>query len=145
MGKHRKGKVKIEHHLLEGLEEYLKKLSSFSSVKSIIPGRIARQNKGIGSKGLFLKYKTPTGYKLLYKNGTSVQEIFVVCDREKFFGGVQSYLSQSLNFPSKVLICSKSSFLPSKKIATYWANLSPRRLQASFSSSERGSPATTAP
>jgi hypothetical protein len=84
MGRHRKGKVKIEHHLLEGLEEYLKKLSSFSSVKSIIPGRIVRQNKGIGSKGLFLKYETPTGYKLLYKNGTSVQEIFVVCDREKF-------------------------------------------------------------
>jgi hypothetical protein len=25
-----------------------------------------------------------TGYKLLYKNGTSVQELFVVCDREKF-------------------------------------------------------------
>jgi len=84
MGRHRKGKVKIEHHLLEGLEEYLKKLSSFSSVKSIIPGRIVRQNKGTGSKGLFLKYETPTGYKLLYKNGTSVQEIFVVCDREKF-------------------------------------------------------------
>jgi hypothetical protein len=84
MGKHRKGKVKIEHHLLEGLEEYLKKLSNFSSVKSIIPGRIVRQNKGTGSKGLFLKYETPTGYKLLYKNGTSVQEIFVVCDREKF-------------------------------------------------------------
>jgi hypothetical protein len=84
MGKHRRGKVKLEHHLLEGLEEYLKKLSGFSSVKSIIPGRIVRQNKGIGSKGLFLKYETPTGYKLLYKNGTSVQEIFVVCDREKF-------------------------------------------------------------
>jgi hypothetical protein len=84
MGKHRRGKVKLEHHLLEGLEEYLKKLSGFSSVKSIIPGRIVRQNKGIGSKGLFLKYETPTGYKLLYKNGTSVQEIFVVCEREKF-------------------------------------------------------------
>jgi hypothetical protein len=82
--KHRRGKVKIEHHILEGLEEYLKKLSNFSSIKSIIPGRIARQNKGIGSKGLFLKYETPTGYKLLYKNGTSVQEIFVVCEREKF-------------------------------------------------------------
>jgi hypothetical protein len=145
MGKHRRGKVKLEHHLLEGLEEYLKKLSGFSSVKSIIPGRIVRQNKGIGSKGLFLKYETPTGYKLLYKNGTSVQEIFVVCEREKFLEEFKANFFQSLNFPSKFLICSKSSLLPSKKIATYWANLSPRRLHASFSSSERGSPATTAP
>lgn len=85
MGKHRKGKVKLEHHLLEGLEEYLEKLSGLSCVKSIIPGRIARQNAGRGSKGLFLKYRTSSGFKLLYKSGTSVQEVFVVCeDKEDF-------------------------------------------------------------
>lgn len=85
MGKHRKGKVKLEHHILEGLEEYLEKLSSLDCVKSIIPGRIVRQNGGRGSKGLFLKYKTNSGYKLLYKNGASVQEIFVVCDDKEAF------------------------------------------------------------
>ena len=58
MAKHRKAKVKIEHHLLEGLEEYLERLSRMDCVKSIIPGRISRQNGGRGSKGLFLKYRT---------------------------------------------------------------------------------------
>ncbi|MFN4319059.1 MAG: DUF2103 domain-containing protein [Aquificaceae bacterium] len=85
MGKHRKGKVKLEHHLLEGLEEYLERLSSFDCVRAIIPGRIARQNGGRGSKGLFLKYRTSSGYKLLYKNGTSVQEVFIVCDDKEAF------------------------------------------------------------
>lgn len=80
MGKHRKGKIKMEHHLLEGLEAYLEKLSTIHSVKTIIPGAIVRQNGGRGSKGLFLKYRTNSGYKLLYKNGTTVQEIFVVCE-----------------------------------------------------------------
>ena len=93
MPKHRKGKVKLEHHTLEGLEEYLEKLSFFGSVKSIIPGRIARQNKGRGSNGLFLKYETPSGYKLLYKKGTSVQEVFVVChNKEEFLQEIKSLL-----------------------------------------------------
>ncbi|WP_448584022.1 DUF2103 domain-containing protein [Thermocrinis sp.] len=94
MHKYRKGKVKIEHHLLEGLEAYLEKLSALSSVQSIIPGRIARQNRGRGSKGLFLKYETPSGYKLLYKNGTSVQEIFLVCsDKKRCLEDIRKILS----------------------------------------------------
>ncbi|WP_164930811.1 DUF2103 domain-containing protein [Aquifex aeolicus] len=83
--KYRSGKVKLEHHILEGLEEYLDEIQKWECVESIIPGRIVRQNKGRGSKGLFLKYRTITGYKLLYKTGTSVQEVFVVCkDYEEF-------------------------------------------------------------
>ncbi|MFN3598580.1 MAG: DUF2103 domain-containing protein [Aquificaceae bacterium] len=85
MGKYRKNKIKLEHHLLEGLEDYLKSLSQLSSVKAIIPGVITRQQGGRGSKGLFLKYRTQTGYKLLYKNGTSVQEVFVVCENPEEF------------------------------------------------------------
>jgi len=94
MPKHRKGKIKLEHHLLEGLEEYVQRLSDLASVQSIIPGRISRQNKGRGSKGLFLKYETPSGYKLLYKNGTSVQEVFLVCsDKERFLKDIEQILS----------------------------------------------------
>ncbi|MCS7171639.1 MAG: DUF2103 domain-containing protein [Aquificaceae bacterium] len=85
MGRHRKGKIKVEHHLLEGLEDYLRRLSQSEHVVSLIPGRIARQRVGRGSSGLFLKYRTPSGYKLLYKKGASVQEVFVVCvDPEGF-------------------------------------------------------------
>jgi hypothetical protein len=85
MAKHRRGKLKVEHTLLEGLEEYINKLSGLDVVSAIIPGRISRQNSGRGSKGLFIKYRTTSGYKLLYKNGTSVQELFVVSSKPDEF------------------------------------------------------------
>ena len=85
MRRRKSGKLKVEHHLLEGLDKLLQELGKWEIVESIIPGRIVRQNKGRGSKGLFLKYRTLSGYKLLYKNGTSVQEVFVVCrDYDRF-------------------------------------------------------------
>jgi hypothetical protein len=95
--KYRKGKLKREHHIIEGGEEFLRILEKFSSVKSIIPGRIFRNQKGRGAKGLFLKYPTNTGWKLLLKNGTTIQEIFVVVEDkeifkaefEKFFKNIQ--------------------------------------------------------
>jgi len=85
MGRHRKGKLKVEHHLIEGAGELLRELERLPSVRSIIPGRIFRAQKGRGVKGLFLKYETPTGWKLLLKNGTTVQEIFVVTDDKELF------------------------------------------------------------
>ncbi|RTZ69006.1 MAG: hypothetical protein DSZ30_03260 [Aquificaceae bacterium] len=87
MPKYRKGKVKLEHHLIEGAEEYIKKLERLQSVKAIIPGRIFRNQKGRGQKGLFLKYETPSGWKLLLKNGSTIQEIFVVTDDKELFRG----------------------------------------------------------
>ncbi|MDQ7038121.1 MAG: DUF2103 domain-containing protein [Aquificota bacterium] len=81
----RVGKLKVEHHLLEGLEDYLREMERWEVVRTIIPGRIVRQNRGRGATGLFLKYPTITGYKLIYKRGASVQEVFVVCsDKEAF-------------------------------------------------------------
>ena len=85
MPKYRKGKLKVEHHLVEGAKEYLKRLERFESVKGIIPGRIFRNQKGRGQKGLFLKYETPSGWKLLFKNGSTVQEIFVITDDKELF------------------------------------------------------------
>ena len=87
MPKYRKGKIKKEHHIIEGGEEILKKLARLESVKSIIPGRIYRNQKGKGQKGLFLKYETPSGWKLLLKNGSTVQEIFVVVEDKELFKG----------------------------------------------------------
>lgn len=85
MSKYRKGKLKLEHHTLEGFDKYIKAVLEFEIVDAVIPGRIFRNNKGRGSKGLFLQYETPSGFKLLYKNGTSVQEVFVICsDKQKF-------------------------------------------------------------
>lgn len=85
MSKFRKNKIKIEHHTLEDFDKYIKELVELECVESIIPGRIFRNNKGRGSKGLFLQYETNTGYKLLFKNGTSVQEVFIICNDKKVF------------------------------------------------------------
>lgn len=85
MSKYRKGKLKLEHHTLEDFDKYIKPILDIDVVEVIIPGRIFRNNKGRGSKGLFLQYETPTGFKLLYKNGTSVQEVFVVCKDKAVF------------------------------------------------------------
>ena len=85
MHRRRRGKLKIEHHLLEGLEKFLSQMALWDTVEAIIPGRIVRQGKGRGRQGLFLKYRTVSGYKLIYKKGASVQEVFVVCtDHERF-------------------------------------------------------------
>ena len=75
----------MEHHLIEGAEKFIKELERLQSVKAIIPGRIFRNQKGRGQKGLFLKYETPSGWKLLLKNGTTVQEIFIVTDDRELF------------------------------------------------------------
>jgi hypothetical protein len=85
MPKYRKGKIKLEHHLIEEAEQFIKTLESFKSVKTIIPGRIFRNQKGRGQKGLFLKYETPSGWKLLLKNGSTIQEIFVVTEDKELF------------------------------------------------------------
>jgi len=87
MPKYRKGKIKLEHHLIEGAEEFLRELEKLPSVKGIIPGRISRKQGGKGQKGIFLKYETPSGWKLLFKNGKTVQEIFVITDNKELFKG----------------------------------------------------------
>ncbi len=87
MPKYRKGKIKVEHHTIEGAEKYLSRLEKLSSVKGIIPGRIFRKQGGKGQKGLFLKYETPSGWKLLLKSGKTVQEIFVITDDRELFKG----------------------------------------------------------
>ncbi len=87
MPKYRKGKVKLEHHLIEGAEEYIDKLQKLESVEAIIPGRIFRNRKGRGQKGIFLKYETPSGWKLLLKSGSTVQEIFVITPDKELFKG----------------------------------------------------------
>ena len=84
MSRRRVGKIKVQHSLLEGLEKELREIEKWDCVESIIPGEIKSIRKGSGSKGLFLKYKTPSGFKLIWKAGTSFQEIFVVVKEGRF-------------------------------------------------------------
>jgi hypothetical protein len=79
-GKYREKKIKKEHTIIEDILPFLEKIAGLSSVKSIIPGRINRR-KGSGiPPHINLKYNTPSGIKLLGKNSSSLQEVFVVTD-----------------------------------------------------------------
>ncbi|MFW6287167.1 MAG: DUF2103 domain-containing protein [bacterium] len=78
--KYRDNKIKQEHTIIEDLLPLLEDIAQIKTIKSIIPGRINRR-KGSGVPAyLQLKYDTGSGIKLLGKNSSSVQEVFVVTD-----------------------------------------------------------------
>ncbi|NLM96691.1 MAG: metal-binding protein [Halanaerobiaceae bacterium] len=78
--KYRDKKIKQEHTIIDNILPLLEEIAEITSVKSIIPGRINRR-KGSGIPPyLQLKYDTGSGIKLLGKNSSSVQEVFVVTD-----------------------------------------------------------------
>ncbi len=80
--KYRKGRVKKEHHLLDGISDILDDLGKHPSVKSIIPARIKSAIRGSKAE-LQVKYETTSGLKLLAKSSGGVQEIFVVTNKPK--------------------------------------------------------------
>ncbi len=74
--KFRRRGVKREHSVLETFADLYEQLAGLDGVAGVIPGRIA--HNPTRHPGLVLKHETPTGYKLLAKTNTSVQEVFVV-------------------------------------------------------------------
>lgn len=78
--KYRNNNIKQEHTIIEDLLPLLEDIVQLPTIKSIIPGRINRR-KGSGMPVyLQLQYDTGTGIKLLGKNSSSLQEVFVVTD-----------------------------------------------------------------
>ena len=89
--KHRKSKIKRQHGIIKGLQDYLEKyISNLEYVTGVIPGEI-KVSKATG-ENLLVKYKyaTVSGSKLIAKSGTSIQEVFVITKDpeklEKLFG-----------------------------------------------------------
>lgn len=81
MKKYRAGKIKREHHVIEHLWPVLERIAESDLVTSIIPGPISPLN----AKGFELTFQrfTDTGLRLLAKNGSAIQEVYVVApDRE---------------------------------------------------------------
>ena len=89
-GKYRSKKIKREHDIIDDITELLEEISTLKMVKSIIPGVINRR-KGSGIQPcLRVKYNTQSGIKLLAKNSSSIQEIFLVTDHpEEVTGALQ--------------------------------------------------------
>jgi hypothetical protein len=74
--KYRAGKIKREHSVIEKVWPVLEHMAACDLITSIIPGPISPLN----SKGLEVTFQrfTDTGLRLLAKNGSAVQEIYVV-------------------------------------------------------------------
>lgn len=79
-GKYRDNKIKQEHSIIADILPLLEEIAKSPLIKSIIPGRINRR-KGSGVPAyLQLKYNTASGIKLIAKNSSSLQEVFIVSD-----------------------------------------------------------------
>jgi hypothetical protein len=76
MNKYRDGKIKREHTVIERVWPVLEQMATCETITSIIPGPISRLN----TKGFEVTFQrfTETGLRLLAKNGSAVQEVYVV-------------------------------------------------------------------
>jgi len=74
--KHRRRGVKREHAVLPEFAHLFERLAALPGVGAVIPGRIA--HNPTRHPGLTVTTPTATGFKLLAKTTTSVQEVFVV-------------------------------------------------------------------
>lgn len=76
MKKYRAGKIKREHHVIEQLWPVLERIAESDLVTSIIPGPISPLN----SRTFEITFQrfTDTGLRLLAKNGSAIQEVYVV-------------------------------------------------------------------
>ncbi|MEW8979053.1 MAG: DUF2103 domain-containing protein [Symbiobacterium sp.] len=76
MKKYRAGKIKREHSVIEQLWPVLEQIAECDLVTSIIPGPIRPLNTH-GFEVTFQRF-TETGLRLLAKNGSAVQEVYLV-------------------------------------------------------------------
>jgi hypothetical protein len=81
MKKYRVGKIKREHTVIEGVWSLLEGLAAYPRATSIIPGPISP----LSTRGLTLTFQrfTETGLRLLAKNGSAVQEVWVVAPEKE--------------------------------------------------------------
>ncbi len=87
--KFRRHGVKREHSVIAEFARTFEQLAQLPGVSGVIPGRIA--NNPTNHPGLVLKTETPSGFKLLAKSHTSVQEVFLICQ-----AGERAAVRQSL-------------------------------------------------
>jgi hypothetical protein len=78
----KRGKIKYEHGMIEGLREFLESLQERPEIQAMIPGEIKPARK---SSSLKLRRLTPTatGFKGICQSRAAVQEVFFVGDPEE--------------------------------------------------------------
>ena len=75
-------KTKTEHHILPEFHKILLEIEKHPLIFRIIPGRIARQQKGSSDLRFKVSYTTKSGLKCIMAKGATAQEVFIVCDKQ---------------------------------------------------------------
>jgi hypothetical protein len=75
-------KIKKEHHILKEFEKFLYEISKLPEIQKIIPWRIKRQQKWTSDFKISFSYYTNSWLKFLMKKWSTVQELFIVCDKQ---------------------------------------------------------------
>lgn len=76
MPKFRSGKIKQEHHIVPKILPLLRRMERCPEIEAIIPGEISPKTGR--TTELTYQYPTDSGFKLLAKSPSAVQEVFVV-------------------------------------------------------------------
>lgn len=76
-------KVKTEHTILSDFIPFLKRLESEEWIQRMIPGRIARQQKGSSELRFSVSLPTPTGRKAKMSKGATSQELFIITRKQE--------------------------------------------------------------
>ncbi|NLN17756.1 MAG: hypothetical protein GX162_00570 [Firmicutes bacterium] len=75
--RYRTNKIKRRHGVIDGLSPILEAMAKCPDIAQINPGRISASRRS-GNHGITVQYFTPSGLKLLARNSSGIQEIFVV-------------------------------------------------------------------
>ncbi len=76
-GRTKNGKVRTEHAMAPGLEEFLEELSEWAEIKSAVPARLKSTLRG-SYPTLHIQSETISGLKCSYKSQGRFQELFLV-------------------------------------------------------------------
>lgn len=88
--RYRSNKVKRMHSIIEGLLPILEAMAEHPAIAQINPGRISA-NRRAGDRNITVQYFTASGLRLLARNPSSIQEVFVVTSEPE---AVKSWLLQ---------------------------------------------------
>ena len=72
-----KGKLKIEHSILDDLRPVLERLAAQDTIRSIIPGVIRRVRDAKGPVKIHITVQTQNGWKAIALANGARQELFV--------------------------------------------------------------------
>lgn len=79
-----KGKLKIEHSIIEGLRPVLERLLSRTpEIRSIIPGVIRPVRDAKGAPAIRVTVQTTNGWKAIALSAGARQELFISTDAER--------------------------------------------------------------